>query len=181
MKEKKLPPKQELFCKEYIVDLNATQAALRADYSEKTAGSIGHNLLKKVEIQHRINELKQTRSQKTEITAERVLNELAKIAFADVTEFFEHDKKDGYVTLKKNFLNSPNIGAVAGIEPTATGLKVKMNDKQKALEMLMRHLGQFNADTSQKSEMNNFDLTEIPEDKLRKLQKVWNDSNEKGN
>lgn len=75
----KLTNKQMMFCKEYLIDLNATQAAIRAGYSEKTANRIGHENLTKLDIQEYINELMQERSQKAEITAETVLNNIVDI------------------------------------------------------------------------------------------------------
>jgi phage terminase small subunit len=69
----KLTTKQEAFCKEYLIDLNATQAAIRAGYSEKTAYSIGNENLSKPEIAERIQEAMAKRSAETEITAEWVL------------------------------------------------------------------------------------------------------------
>lgn len=79
----KLTPKQERFVDEYLVDLNATQAAIRAGYSEKTAGSMAAKLVAKSCILDAIADAKDARAKHTEITAERVLNELAKIAFAE--------------------------------------------------------------------------------------------------
>lgn len=75
----KLTPKQERFCREYLIDLNGTQAAIRAGYSEKTAYSIASEVLKKPEIMMRINELQADRSQRTEITADYVLNGIKEI------------------------------------------------------------------------------------------------------
>ena len=72
----KLNNKQERFCREYIIDLNATRAAIRAEYSEKTSYSIGQRLLKKVECQEYIQELMNKRASKVAITAEDVLKDL---------------------------------------------------------------------------------------------------------
>lgn len=82
----KLTAKQERFCTEYIIDLNATQAAIRAGYSSKTAYSVGQRLLKNVEMQKKIQELQQERAERTEITQDRVLKELAGIGFAPITK-----------------------------------------------------------------------------------------------
>lgn len=73
MSKDQLTDKQERFCQEYLVDLNATQAAIRAGYSAKTADKIGSQLLGKTRVQAKIDELKLARSEKTGITAERVL------------------------------------------------------------------------------------------------------------
>ena len=79
-----LTDKAQRFCEEYTVDLNATQAMIRAGYSRRTAAQTGHENLRKPEIAARINELRAKQTKKTEITIERVLTELAKIAFADM-------------------------------------------------------------------------------------------------
>jgi len=191
MKGKKLTVKQENFIREYLVDLNATQAAIRAGYSAKTANVIGPENLAKPCIAERIKQAIDARQEKTEITAERVLQELANIAFSNVEDFFESvsysDEEDEelagqgrkYHQLKSDFLKSPRIAAVQSIEPGAYGAKLKMADKMKALEMISRHLGIFNADTSQKPENNNvIDLSGISSEKLRQLQKVWNDNDD---
>jgi len=79
-----LTKKQKRFVDEYLIDLNATQAAIRAGYSEKTAYSTGQRLTKNAEIQSYIQERQESRQKRTEITQDKVLQELAKIAFADI-------------------------------------------------------------------------------------------------
>ena len=75
-----LTPKQQRFVEEYLIDLNATQAAIRAGYSEKTAYSVGHENLKKPEIQKAIEEAKNKISERTELTVDMVVNGLLKEA-----------------------------------------------------------------------------------------------------
>lgn len=82
----KLNEKQNRFCREYIIDLNATQAAIRAGYSEKTAYSIGQRLLKKVECQELIQELMDERKKRTRLTADDVLERIDRIAKATEAE-----------------------------------------------------------------------------------------------
>ena len=79
----KLTNKQSRFVEEYLIDLNATQAAIRAGYSEKTARSQGQRLLTNVDIQERFKGQIEQRSERTEITADRVIQALADIAYAD--------------------------------------------------------------------------------------------------
>ena len=79
----KLTPKQARFCEEYLVDLNATQAAIRAGYSVESAGSIGSENLTKPEIRARIETAMAERSKRTGINADRVLRELGRIAFVN--------------------------------------------------------------------------------------------------
>lgn len=74
-----LTDKQEAFCQEYVVDMNATQAAIRAGYKENTARSMACKMLTKVNIQERIAELKQERCQRTKIDADWVLMAAKKI------------------------------------------------------------------------------------------------------
>ena len=92
MPKLKLTEKQKRFCEEYLVDLNATQAALRAGYSERTAYSIGDENLKKPEIQNYLRELMEKRSERTEITADTVIEELKKIALAEDVEISGKEK-----------------------------------------------------------------------------------------
>lgn len=80
MRKPKLTPKQEMFCKEYLIDLNATQAAIRAGYSEKTAKTIAGQNLSKLAISERIQELMNGRAKKVEITSEWVLESLKSVA-----------------------------------------------------------------------------------------------------
>ena len=79
----KLTEKQELFVQEYLIDLNATQAAIRAGYKEDNAYSMGAENLKKPQIAERIEEVMNERAARTDITQDRILNELAKIGFAE--------------------------------------------------------------------------------------------------
>lgn len=187
MGKSKLTPKQEQFCKEYLIDLNATQAAIRAGYSAKTATVIGSDNLRKVNVAERIKELMSGRVQKTEVTADRILKELATIAFANADDFFEDipikDEKTGevkgsYRQIKADILKSDKIAAIASFEPSAFGTKVKVYDKLKALDMLSRHVGLYNADTSQKpeSQTNFIDLSNVDSETLRKVKKAWNES-----
>ena len=78
--------KQQLFVDEYLVDLNATQAAIRAGYSEKTARSVGGENLTKPDIAAAIAKAIEARSERTEVTQDRVLEELAVLAFAPITD-----------------------------------------------------------------------------------------------
>lgn len=85
-----LTPQQETFCQEYMVDLNGTQAAIRAGYSERTANEQAGRLLSKVSIRSRIDELRKDRAERTDITADRVLKEAWNIATADPRELVEY-------------------------------------------------------------------------------------------
>lgn len=138
-----LTEKQARFVQEYLVDLNATQAAIRAGYSEKTARSLGQRLLTNVDIQNEIQKAKESRSYRTHITQDAVLRELAAIGFARATDYAEIDG-DGHVFIVPTAeLTEEQRIAIAGVKQTKYGVEVKMHDKLRALEMLSNHLGMF--------------------------------------
>lgn len=141
----KLTPKQEHFCEEYLIDLNATQAAIRAGYSKKTANRIASELLSKLDIQEKIAELKAERSKRTEITQDRVVKELAAMAFAKATDYAQIADVGGKVAIMLTptaQLTTAQQAGIVGIKQTQAGIEVKL-DKTKALELLGRHLGMF--------------------------------------
>jgi phage terminase small subunit len=137
-------PKQERFVQEYLIDLNATQAAIRAGYSAKTAYEIGRQNLRKLE--KKIAIAQSERSKRTEITADRVLKELARIAFVDLRKVFRWGP-GGVTLLPSDGLSEDEAAIVAEVSETTTesggSIKGKRFDKLKALELLGRHLGLF--------------------------------------
>jgi len=147
-----LTEKMIRFAKEYIIDLNAGAAAIRAGYSEKTAYSIGHENLRMDE-----------RSKRTEITADMVLQEYAKIGFSNITDFLkvgiekvavmdssEEEGKPILVDMQTvkvfdtDTVDSDKMRAVAEIKQTKDGIALKLHDKKGALDSMARHLGMFN-------------------------------------
>ena len=150
--------KQDRFVEEYLVDLNATQAAIRAGYSKKTARSIANELLTKPDIQEAIQKAMQERSERTEVTQDRVLKELAMIAYSDIRNYIEIEKLTGAMRAKA-FEEMPegesrvlkSIKEDRVIKEDADGKKVTVYDKvkfalwdkTKALELIGRHLGMF--------------------------------------
>lgn len=152
-----LTPKQQRFCDEYLIDLNATQAAIRAGYSEKTAQEIGAENLSKPIIKAYISERQAERAKRTEITADRVLEEFAKIGFANVQDFVN----GGNSVLELKGLPSEKAAAVSAVKTTinemsgAITTEIKFHNKVAALEMMGRHLGIFEKDNIQrKSEIS---------------------------
>jgi phage terminase small subunit len=147
-KKGELNERQRRFVDEYIIDLNATQAAIRAGYSEKTAYSIGQKLLKKVEAQKAIQEKMKKREERTEVTADQVVKELSKIAFSDLKAVLEWDE-NGIRLKPMNDVDGAILQEISETETetefqTKTTRKVKLYDKLKALELLGKHLGIFN-------------------------------------
>jgi len=161
----KLTAKQKAFVAEYLIDLNATQAAIRAGYSERTAEQMAYKLVQKSSVQEAIQEAMKNREQRTQITQDKVLNELAKIAFANGTDFAslktgtkkeqvwnEETQEYEEVEVEKQFVQFVDTdtlppdkkAAIAAIKETRYGIAVESCDKVKALELLGRHLGMFN-------------------------------------
>lgn len=151
---KKLSAKRQRFVEEYLVDLNATQAAIRAGYSKKTAYSIGNELLSIPEIQEAVSVAKAARSERTEITADWVLRQLATVAGFDLTEVFEQDDQKRLLVRDITSLPKHLTGAIESITQTSTEtwtedgvavekvrLQVKAHSKLGALKMLFDHLG----------------------------------------
>jgi phage terminase small subunit len=153
--KKGLSPKQTVFVDEYLVDLNATQAATRAGYSKKTAFRIGAENLQKPAIQAAIQTAMAKREKRTGITQDRVLQEYARIAFFDVRKLVSADGKP----LSLQDLDEDTARAVVGIDvvripgedgaPPGEVLKFKLADKKGALDSCARHLGMFERDNNQ--------------------------------
>lgn len=154
-----LTPKQQRFVEEYLVDLNATQAAIRAGYSEKTAAETGYENLRKPQIAEAIAKAQSERSERTQITADRVLEEYGKIAFADIRKAVKWGRNPADQTSENADPNGLNIYpvslipseeidddtalAVSEVSLTQTGVKLKMHDKKSALDSIGKHLGMF--------------------------------------
>lgn len=143
-----LNPKQQRFVDEYLIDLNATQAAIRAGYSQKTAGSQGFDLLKKPEIQEAIEKARAKTARKLEITRERVLEEYAKLAFLDPRRFYNADgtlkrvpdmDDDAAAALQGFEVDEIRMGEGSQVSGTTT--KIKWHDKKAALDSIARMMG----------------------------------------
>ena len=140
-----LTPKQQRFVAEYLVDLNATQAAIRTGYSARTANREGTRLLANPVIAMAVVAGKAAQLAKAEITAVRVLEELGRIAFVDVRTLFDGGPLKSIVGLSAE--HGAVIASVEVIQRTgADGMtytihKVKCWDKVRALEMLAKYLG----------------------------------------
>lgn len=159
----KLTPKQVLFCKEYIKDFNASRAALAAGYSKQTAYAMGAENLKKPQIQGYINQITKKKVEKLDISAEKVIEEIAKIAFSNIDDLGQWDE-DGVFKLKssdemsesaKAAINSINYSATKmGESLVKTDLKITKESKLKALELLGKYTGAFNKDESENQNIN---------------------------
>ena len=138
--------KQKIFADEYLIDLNATRAyrvAYPSVKKDETAAVNGSKLLRNTKVQEYISERMKERQQRTEITQDMVVSELAAIAFSKATDYAAVE--NGIVVIKNTTeLSDKQISAIAGIKEGTNGIEIKLNDKEKALELLGRHLGMWN-------------------------------------
>lgn len=143
----RLTAKQKRFIEEYLIDLNATQAAIRSGYSSDTAQQIGSENLSKPVIRARIDQAMAERSKRTGINADRVLIELAKIGLvnpANVINFSSASVKTGASEDDLAAIQSVKVKSSSSENGEMIEREVRLNDKIKALELLGRHLGMFN-------------------------------------
>lgn len=164
--------KRDLFVKEYLKDLNGTQAYIRAGYKvkdENSAAVMANRLLRNVKVQEKIQAAMKEREKRTEITQDRVLKEIANLAFTDRT---------GIVNLKNNNLIIKNFDelspeqktCISGVKETKFGIEVTFYNKEKALEMLGRHLGMFTEKLEVKGELKTEDpFKGLSTDELKKV------------
>lgn len=142
----KLTPKQQLFVEEYLIDLNGKQAAIRAGYSPKTAEVQASQLLSKLKVRAAIDKALAERSKRTGVNADRVVRELARIAFANPTKIVDtataeliDDDEDETAAIQsikvKRFTNKDG--------DTSIEREIRFNDKTRSLELLGKHLGMF--------------------------------------
>ena len=137
-----LTPKQQRFVEEYLIDLNATQAAIRAGYSEKTAKSVGHENLTKPDIQKAIEEAQNKRQEQTQIDAAYVLKRLVEIDQMDVLDIMDDQMKIRPVNewpkvWRQYVVNLENLELSDG---EGCFKKIKWPDKLKNLELLGKHV-----------------------------------------
>lgn len=141
---RKLTDKQKRFVEEYLIDLNATQACIRAGYSQKNAKQIGSELLDKTRLQ--IDSALAERSKRTGMNQDRVVQELARIAFVKITDVID---EDGEIRRDASDDDLACIESVKIKESDnqfggSTEREVKLASKMKALELLGKHMGMWN-------------------------------------
>lgn len=184
----KLTVKQKIFVDEYLIDFNGTRAykiAYPNVKNDNTAGQLASRLLKNAKIGPYIEERMKDRQRRTEITQDRVLNELAKIAFADIKDYLEYrtektvvsEDVDGtpIVDYKQivDLMDSKDVdtSVVQEVSISKDGtFKFKMYDKQKALADVGKHLGMFVDKVEHSGSMGiNNPFDELSVEELRKL------------
>ena len=141
-----LTPKQTRFVEEYLIDVNAKQAAIRAGYSPKTAKQQGQRLLTNVDVQAAVTKAQKARSERTNAEADEVVLELKRLAFSNIADYVEWGP-DGVKLKDSADMSEEALRCVLEVSETKSekggSVKFKLHDKRGALTDLMRHLGLF--------------------------------------
>ena len=149
-------PKQTRFVEEYLVDLNGKQAAIRAGYRPKTAEVQASRLLRNAKVEKALEAAMLARSKRTEVSADHVVNEFARIAFANMRDYWPRPGE----TIDLHRLDQDRTAAVEeiviheSVDPSGVlhrHIRLKLRDKQRALDSLARHLGIFTDGVGHKS------------------------------
>ena len=173
----KLTTKQKKFAEEFILDFNATRAAIAAGYSQKTARITAAENLTKPNIAEYIKELQKGIKEKYKITEEKIISELCAIAFAKVSDYVKIVPDIDYETMKQKAtikyvetseLSDMQKSAISEIRKTRDGISIKLGDKTKALELLGKHIGMFKDKISVNGKLE----TEMSDADRRLLEKV---------
>lgn len=164
----KLPPKRAAFVREYLVDLNATKAAVRAGYAPRAASQMGFDLLRNPKVNAAIQAAKASRAERVDVTADRTLVELARLGFTDMRHYAdwdEHgvrikpseelteDQARAVLQVKSKRRTIPQKGQDPIVE---VEVDVKLHDKLRALESIGKHLGLFEVNTVTPEAVNTF-------------------------
>lgn len=140
MKVERFTDKQHLFCLEYLKDLNATQAAIRAGFSESTAKEQGYQLLQLDHVQERINELNRERMEKVKVDGEYIIKEFLSIINDDISNYLSlTSTKTGRLRIKWKDLSNVDTKNIAEISQDKTGFKFKRYSRDNALTQLAKH------------------------------------------
>jgi phage terminase small subunit len=167
-----LGPKQRRFVEEYLIDLNATQAAIRAGYSPDTARQIGSQNLSKLDISEAIAELVAARSERTKVTADQVVERLAALAFANIFDFMRiGENGDPYIDMSNLTRDQAAALQEFTVEDFKDGrgedardvrkIRIKMHDKLRPLVELGKHLGLFKSQEATAPAQSVFQIHEV--------------------
>ena len=164
----KLNRRQRIFAQEYLVDLNAKQAAIRAGYSPNTAKSVGYRLLTYVDVMAEVTRRLEDRAKRNDVDADRVIEELARLAFGDLRSIVQ--VVDGKVVVKPSAeWTRDEAATVAEVAQTRQGIRIKTHPKLQALEALAKHLGMYvtRLDVNLEASLTLGDPASMTDDELR--------------
>lgn len=163
----KLTDKQKRFVEEYLIDLNATQAAIRAGYSVNNADKIGSELLGKTGVFEAVAQGKAERSRRTGISQDRVVLELAKLGFSNAGDIINFNTAEVRFDVSNDdmaCIQSVKVKTSSTVSGEMTEREIRLYDKKAALELLGKHLGMF-TDKLEVSEVGVVINNDIPKPK----------------
>ena len=168
---KRLTAKQKRFVEEYLVDLNASRAALRAGYTRAEAG---RRLVTQSHVSEAIKYARKERSERTQVTQDRVLQEEACIAFSDIRDLFDEQgeliPKHELPERVRSALSSYDVSEkIDRYGNQVTNIKIKFWDKGRALERVSRHLGMYEKDNTQGGQASGQAMVEAYREILREV------------
>lgn len=171
-----MTPKQRRFVEEYLIDLNGTQAAIRAGYSARTANEQAARLLANVSIMSEVRVAMAKRSQRVGITQDEVLREYRRLALSDMRRLMTWDA-DGVSLKHSSELTDDEAACVAEVSETKTkdggSIKLKVHDKKGALDSVARHLGMFVDKTEVSGHLSTEDVSALtPEERSQRLARL---------
>lgn len=178
----KLNDKQMRFAKEYVLDLNTTQAAIRAGYSPRTSTVQGTRLLSNANVQKEIAKQMRFRANRTDIKADNVLKEIAKIAFSDIRNAMKWDSDYSASAVPSEEIDDNTAKSIQEItqrevhtrEGVNRTMKIKFYDKAKALDMLMKHLNLYREFEEGEENKKNEQMEKLDQQKIVEFLKVSN-------
>lgn len=160
-----MTPKQKRFCEEYVIHLNGAKAASDVGYSKRTARKQASRLLTKADLKQYIKDLLDKKAIRSEITADRILEEIRRIAFFSLSSLYHDDgrlKEPHELTVEDGAVISSFKSRKDVVDSKSEIYEYKTYDKQKSLELLCRHLGLL-------SQENGVEVTVNIEDKDKRL------------
>lgn len=178
-----LTPRQKRFVEEYLIDLNATAAAKRAGYSPKWAYNVGPSVRRIPKVAEEIDRALAERTERTRITADRVVIELAKVAFGDPRRLFAQGQngllaegKNGETVFDGAELTDAEAALISEITEIKTGKggtrRIKLHCKMTALTALAKHLGLFNGQLEAPEHARNADIINGESSRERLARKI---------
>lgn len=168
MARDKLTEKQRRFCEEYLVDLNATQAAIRAGFSEKNADKIGPELLGKTRVAQEIARHQQERAERLRLDVDGVVAKLANIAGADIRDYLTITG-DTLVLKDLSKLTPQQASAIESVKLGRNGWELKLYNRLTASDMLMKHLGGYVTSSDLIDKLPPERLEQLVDELLKKL------------
>ena len=180
--KKKLTAKEEMFCLEYVTHFNGAKAARDAGYSEESAKEIASQNLTKLHIRNKISKLLEKRIGSLELTAERVGEEYAAIAYARLCDVGQWDEEGNLILAPSCLIPDAIQPAIQSIKKIVTAegerLEIKMHSKEKALEMIAKHAKFFEEPAPVPNMINNNFLSDLPTHKLSRICEILDEEGE---